>query len=125
MGRLVVVGEAFIRPSVFERLKATLLDSAGKPYKNGRNLAAGSVRLMDAAVCKERRVTFMPFAVLEGMEQEDSFSKRLTALRDYGFDVFPLMTSTRILRRESATRKRSSRRTASSHVAKRPRHVPG
>ena len=94
LNRLVVAGEAFIRPSIFERLKATLLDSTGKPYKNGRNLAAGSVRLMDAAVCKDRCVTFMPFAVLEGMDQEDSFSKRLQTLREYGFDVFPLLTST-------------------------------
>ena len=94
LDRLVVTGEAFIRPSVFECLKATLLDSTGKPYKNGRNLAAGSVRLMDAAVCKERCVTFMPFAVLEGMEREDAFSKRLLTLREYGFDVFPLLTST-------------------------------
>ena len=33
--RLVVVGEAFIRPGDFERLKTSLVDSAGKPYKNG------------------------------------------------------------------------------------------
>ena len=93
-GRLVVTGEAFIRPSVFERLKGTLTDSSGAPYKNGRNLAAGSVRLTDASVCKDRCVTFMPFAVLEGMEQTDKLSARLTALRDYGFDVFPMLTST-------------------------------
>src|SRR5699024_10253442 len=49
--RLVVTGEAFIRPSDFEQLKTTLVDSDGKPYKNGRNLAAGSVRLFDAGTC--------------------------------------------------------------------------
>ena len=38
---LVVVGEAFIRPGDFARMKGKLLDSTGKPYKNGRNLAAG------------------------------------------------------------------------------------
>lgn len=63
-GRLVVTGEAFIRPSDFERLKTSLVDSNGETYKNGRNLAAGSVRLQDAAVCLERCVTFMPFSVL-------------------------------------------------------------
>lgn len=46
--RLVVTGEGFIRPSDFEELKTSLQDSSGKPYKNGRNLAAGSIRLMDA-----------------------------------------------------------------------------
>ena len=84
-GRLVVTGEAFIRPSDFETLKATLLDSTGKPYKNGRNLAAGSVRLMDAAACKERRITFMPFNVLEGFEGVERKSYKLYYLRAYGF----------------------------------------
>ena len=84
-GRLVVTGEAFIRPSDFEALKATLLDSTGKPYKNGRNLAAGSVRLMDAADCKKRCITFMPFNVLEGFEKVERKSYKLYYLQAYGF----------------------------------------
>lgn len=56
--RLVVTGEAFIRPSDFETLKDTLRDGNGEPYKNGRNLAAGSVRLLDCGACKNRRVTW-------------------------------------------------------------------
>jgi len=84
-GRLVVTGEAFIRPSDFEVLKGTLLDSTGKPYRSGRNLAAGSVRLMDAAVCRERRVTFMPFNVLEGFESAERKSDKLYYLQAYGF----------------------------------------
>ena len=67
--RLVVTGEAFIRPSDFEALKDTLRDGNGEPYKNGRNLAAGSVRLLDCGACKDRRVTFMAFNVLEGFTE--------------------------------------------------------
>ena len=48
MERLVVTGEVFIRPSDFEELKDTLVDSKGEPYKNARNLAAGSARLFDS-----------------------------------------------------------------------------
>ena len=44
----MVTGEALIRPSDFETLKTTLLDSTGKPYKNGRNLAAEHRRLQRA-----------------------------------------------------------------------------
>lgn len=33
--RLVVTGEAFIRPSDFEALKDTLRDGNGEPYKTG------------------------------------------------------------------------------------------
>lgn len=83
--RLVVVGEAFIRPSVFAVLKEKLLDSNGKPYKNGRNLAAGSVQLRDSAVCRERHVTFMAFGVLEGFEELPLKSDRLLQLRPLGF----------------------------------------
>lgn len=86
-GRLVVTGEAFIRPSDFEELKDKLMDSTGEPYKNGRNLAAGSVRLLDAAACKERRVTFLAFCVLEGMDDIPEHSKRLAALKQLGFGV--------------------------------------
>lgn len=94
---LVVVGEAFIRPSDFERLKGNLLDSTGKPYKNGRNLAAGSVRLLDAKVCKDRCVTFMPFNVLEGLEAMSLKSDRLLQLWAYGFTVCPYFKTTATL----------------------------
>lgn len=84
---LIVTGEAFIRPSVFEALRLTLLDSNGNPYKNGRNLAAGSVRKQDAEICKERGVTFMPFRVLEGFGEEQTKSKKLQILRNMGFQI--------------------------------------
>ena len=61
--------EAFIRPGDFEKLQEKLTDSNGERYKNGRNLAAGSVRLLDAAACRGRRVMFMPFAVLKGFPE--------------------------------------------------------
>ena len=83
--RLVVTGEAFIRPSDFEQLKTTLVDGDGKPYKNGRNLAAGSVRLFDAGACMGRSLQFMPFNVLEGMEELPRKSERLKVLRPLGF----------------------------------------
>lgn len=86
-GHLVVTGEAFIRPSDFAVLQDTLVDSNGEPYKNGRNLAAGSVRLLDANTCRERRVTFMAFHVLEGFEELPLKSDRLCQLWPLGFTV--------------------------------------
>ena len=98
--RLVVTGEAFIRPSDFEALKAALLDSTGKPYKNGRNLAAGSVRLLDAADCRARRVTFMPFNVLEGFPGKERKSDKLYYLPSLGFDLCKFMVANRPLKQE-------------------------
>lgn len=85
-GRIVVTGEAFIRPSVFKVLQKTVFDSNGRPYKNGRNLAAGSVRKQDMDTCKERQVIFMPFKVLEGFDEETLKSKRLARLSGLGFE---------------------------------------
>ena len=96
--RLVVTGEAFIRPSDFETLKAALLDSTGKPYKNGRNLAAGSVRLLNAADCRDRRVTFMPFSVLEGFEDLTSKAEKLRCLPALGFTPCKFMLANRTLK---------------------------
>lgn len=96
--RLVVTGEAFIRSSDFNTLKATLLDSTGKPYKNGRNLAAGSVRLLDAADCRDRRVTFMPFSVLEGFENLTGKAEKLRCLPALGFTLCKFMLANRTLK---------------------------
>lgn len=96
-GRLVVSGEAFIRPSDFEALRGGLLDRSGKPYKNGRNLAAGSVRLHDAKTCAERRVTFMVFSVLEGLDQYALKSDRLQQLWPLGFTVCHYLKTKRVL----------------------------
>lgn len=83
--RLVITGEAFIRPSHFEKMKTTLLDSSGQPYKNGRNLAAGSVRLLKSEDCRNRHVTFMPFNVLEGFDGLERRSDKLKQLTALGF----------------------------------------
>lgn len=88
---LVVTGEAFIHKKDFEVLKENLLDSTGKPYRNARNLASGSVRLLDGAACKERRVSFIPFNVLEGFEEipeaQNSKNEKLYQLHLLGFSL--------------------------------------
>lgn len=88
--RLVVSGEAFIRNSDFRRLRENLVDSTGKPYKQSRNLAAGSLRLYDSAECAQRCITFIPFSVVEGLDDENeqmanSKLRKLARLADFGF----------------------------------------
>lgn len=90
--RLVVTGEAFIHRKDFERLNTTLRDRNGEPYKNARNLAAGSVRSLDPENCKGRCVTFLPFNVLEGLdegEHSNSREERLYQLSKLGFGSCP------------------------------------
>lgn len=95
--RLVVSGEAFIRPGDFKCLQETLTDSNGERYKNGRNLAAGSVRLLDGAVCRERKVMYMPFSVVEGFPELGLKSQKLRKLPELGFQVCKFVISRRSL----------------------------
>jgi DNA ligase (NAD+) len=87
--RLAVVGEAYIPKQTFEKLKGTLSDSVGNPYKNARNMAAGSVRCYDAGICAERGVVFSPFSVIEGLDEDKqtsvSKSLKLKTLEQMGF----------------------------------------
>lgn len=103
-GRLVIVGESFIPTNDFERLKETLRDGKGEPYKNGRNLASGSVRSLDPANCAGRCLHFMPFNVLEGLDSPflfpDSRAMKISSLLDYGFQPCPYIAANQPLTSE-------------------------
>lgn len=90
--RLVVVGEAYIYKDDFRRLRETIRDGSGEPYKNARNLASGSVRNLNPETCKDRCVNFIPFNVLEGLDEGDVIDSRefkLMQLAELGFDTCP------------------------------------
>lgn len=93
--RLVITGESYIHINDFERLKETLTDNTGKPYRNPRNLAAGSVRNLNPTKCAERCVYFTAFNVLEGLDDNpysDSRQMCLSLLKPLGFDTCPYIT---------------------------------
>lgn len=93
--RLVIIGEGFIHKNDFEHLKDTLIGNDGKPYRNARNLASGSIRCLNAKTCKERRINFFAFNVLEGFEEfpdmNDSHMCRLLSAKEFGFGICPFV----------------------------------
>lgn len=60
-----------------------------REYKNPRNFAAGSIRLLDAKECAKRRLSFVAWDMITGYPEEDIFSKRLELLKSLGFLVVP------------------------------------
>lgn len=94
--RLVVTGEGIIHRDDFERIKGEA--AGGKETGNARNLAAGSIRLLDPAACRKRHIHFYAFNVVEGMEGfgkiADSHGKLLEAMRSLGFEVCPFIPLT-------------------------------
>ncbi len=89
--KLVISGEAFITVSDFEKINDAIeLDE--EKYSTPRNLAAGSVRQLDSAVCAARHVSFIPFNVLIGFGEISSKLEKLKRLKSFGFALLPNFT---------------------------------
>ena len=60
-------------------------------YKNPRNFAAGSVRLLDSRECEGRNLTFVAWDVIKGLEDENQLNYKLMNLIDLGFIIVPFV----------------------------------
>ena len=79
-GRLVVDGEIICKLDDFKDFK--------DEYKNARNFASGSIRLLDSNECARRKLTFVAWDCIEGYDAKcDSLNKRLSELIDYNFEI--------------------------------------
>ena len=81
--RLVVDGEIICKLDDFKEFEGE--------YKNSRNFASGSIRLLDSSECTKRKLTFVAWDVITGYEndEETTLSKKLNQLYDYNFEVVP------------------------------------
>lgn len=80
-GKLVVDGEIICTTKNFEMFASE--------YKNPRNFAAGSIRLLDSQECAKRKLSFVAWDVIEGLEEYNLLSERFAHIRNYGFNVVP------------------------------------
>ena len=80
-GKLVVDGEIICTAKNFEMFASD--------YKNSRNFAAGSIRLLDSKECAKRKLSFVAWDVIEGLDEYDLLSERFSHIRNYGFDIVP------------------------------------
>jgi len=78
---LVVDGEIICTLHNFEKFAST--------YKNPRNFAAGSIRLLEAKECAERALTFVAWEVKQGYDDVKRLSERLELLSYENFTVVP------------------------------------
>lgn len=71
----------------------TDFDKFSKEYKNPRNFAAGSIRLLDAKECAGRNLTFVVWDVITPMYfnngSEFTVGQKLDYLRPFGFTIVP------------------------------------
>ncbi len=85
-----VRGEVVMPRAAFERLNAQQLAEDKPAYANPRNVAAGTLRMLDASVTASRRLDFYPYLLLAGGAAVfDSHWASLEALHGLGFKVNP------------------------------------
>lgn len=77
---LVVDGEIVCLAADFEQF--------ANEYKNPRNFASGSIRLLDASECSKRKLTFILWDVIKGYNG-NSFVEGLSFANKLGFRVVP------------------------------------
>ena len=78
---LVVDGEIICTVYDFEKFASI--------YKNPRNFAAGSIRLLDARECAERDLTFVAWEVKQGYDDVKFLNEKLDKLSFENFTVVP------------------------------------
>ena len=79
---IIIDGEIICTHKNFEQFK--------EDYKNPRNFASGSIRLLNAKECYNRHLTFVAWDVIKGGRYE-YLSNNLATLRTYGFEVVPML----------------------------------
>lgn len=57
-------------------------------YKNPRNFASGSIRLLDSKECANRNLTFVAWDCIKGLK-EDTLIFKLDKLSELGFEIVP------------------------------------
>lgn len=83
--KVVIDGEIICTNRDFEQF--------AQEYKNSRNFAAGSIRLLDAKECASRHLNFIAWDMIEGYPEENSFLARLRIAQDLGFYIVPAYPS--------------------------------
>ena len=71
----------------------TFTNNFADSYKNARNFAAGSIRLLDSKECYNRCLTFVAWEVIKGFDTLPDLDGRFTYLQNLGFVVVPWITA--------------------------------
>lgn len=81
-GELVIDGEIICTYHNFEQFK--------DEYKNPRNFASGSIRLLDSKECEKRKLTFVAWDIIKGFEEEKTLHSKIWRLKEcYSFEIVP------------------------------------
>lgn len=80
-GTYIIDGEAIITDEDFAEI------NKNGEYKNSRNLASGTLSVLDTSLVAQRRLSFFAWDVIEG--GSNSLANNLNEAKELGFDVVP------------------------------------
>jgi DNA ligase (NAD+) len=88
--KIEIRGEIFIKKSQFEILNKDRIKKGEEKWANPRNLASGSIKLLDSSECRKRKLSFLPYSIVSKKNlissQEECFKK----LKELGFDTLDI-----------------------------------
>ncbi len=82
LNKVIVRGEVYLKTKEFEKINKELEKNKEKTYANPRNLAAGSIRQLNAKITAKRKLDFFAYALITDMgqkfhEQEHEILKKI------------------------------------------------
>ena len=86
--KLVIDGEIICTYKDFEQF--------ANEYKNPRNFASGSIRLLDSKESSARNLTFIVWDCVEGMKNLDTLFDKLKFMQELNFEIVPTFTDNNI-----------------------------
>ena len=86
---LVVRGEVYIAKDVFARINAERVANGEEPFKNPRNTAAGSIKLLDSREVARRPMQAILYEVVDGERLARSHLESLEVIRRLGIPTSP------------------------------------
>jgi len=89
--RVEIRGEVYMRAEDFQAINAAQQEGGLEPYANPRNLAAGTLKLLDTPLVAKRRLHFVAYAV-GACEPKNWFTHQYdihAALKAWGFETLP------------------------------------
>ena len=81
--KLVIDGEVICTYEDFEDFSST--------YKNPRNFASGSIRLLDSRASAQRKLTFVAWDCITGLDECKYLSEKIAHLDSLGFIIVPFL----------------------------------
>lgn len=86
---VIVRGEVYMARKDFEKLNAERVAAGEEPFKNPRNTAAGSIKLLDPRLVAQRPMHVTLYEVVNGERHASSHFEVLAWMRDIGIPTSP------------------------------------